>query len=104
VSLGLIITELVINSLKHAFTADRAGKITIIYRSDGANGSLSVSDGGVGMPSDPDMAKAISTGIVEAPARHLGSVLSVADAKPGTSVTLIHDEAAHSGSSIPTAA
>jgi two-component sensor histidine kinase len=72
VNLGLIITELVINALKHAFMEDRHGKITINYRSEGSNWTLSVSDDGIGMPSGADKAKAgLGTGIVEALARHL---------------------------------
>jgi nitrate/nitrite-specific signal transduction histidine kinase len=86
-----------INALKHAFTEDRHGKITINYRSEGSNWTLSVSDDGIGMPSGADKAKAgLGTGIVEALARHLEGVISVADAEPGTTVTLFHDEAATS--------
>jgi two-component sensor histidine kinase len=103
VSLGLIITELVINALKHAFMEDRPGKITINYRSDGPNWTLSVNDNGVGMPVDANEGKAgLGTGRVEALVRHLGSVIRVADAQPGTSVTLFHDEAA--GGNLPAAA
>jgi two-component sensor histidine kinase len=105
VSLGLIITELVINALKHAFTEDRHGKISVVYRSDGLNWVLSVSDNGVGMPSDRDRPKAgLGTGIVEALAKNLGSVIRVSDAEPGTSVTLTHDEAASADSDFPAAA
>jgi two-component sensor histidine kinase len=105
VSLGLIITELVINALKHAFTENRPGKITINYRSDGPNWALSVIDDGVGMPSGPDKTKAgLGTGIVEALARHLGSVIRIEDARPGTSVTLFHNEAAGTGNDLPVAA
>ena len=50
VSLGLIITELVINSLKHAFPEQKHGKITVDYRSDGPKWTLSVKDDGIGMP------------------------------------------------------
>jgi two-component sensor histidine kinase len=95
VSLGLIITELIINALKHAFTENRSGKITINYRSDGQNWTLSVSDDGVGMPREPDKAKAgLGTGIVEALAKHLQSEIRVDDSEPGTCVTLIHLESA----------
>jgi two-component sensor histidine kinase len=95
VSLGLIITELVINALKHAFPGNRHGKIAVDYRSDGPNWSLSVSDDGIGMPTGSDRAKpGLGTGIVEALAKHIQSTIQVIDAKPGASVTLIHDAAA----------
>src|SRR3546814_6267337 len=50
VSLGLIVTELVINALKHAFPGDRGGKILVDYNSNGSDWALSVSDNGVGTP------------------------------------------------------
>src|SRR6185503_11546103 len=50
VSLGLIVTELVINALKHAFPGHRPGKIVVDYKSHGPNWTLSVSDNGIGMP------------------------------------------------------
>src|ERR1700722_19942218 len=50
VSLGLIITELVINALKHAFPAQKRGKVMIDYRTDGGKWTLSVTDDGIGMP------------------------------------------------------
>jgi two-component system, sensor histidine kinase PdtaS len=51
VSLGLIVTELVINALKHGFPDHRNGAIMVGYRSSEADWELSVSDDGVGMPS-----------------------------------------------------
>ena len=64
VSLGLIITELVINALKHAFPNSRKGKIVIDYRSDGQDWTLSVSDNGVGMPTGTEKPKpGLGTGI-----------------------------------------
>jgi two-component sensor histidine kinase len=105
VSLGLIITELVINALKHAFPDRRHGKITIDYRSDGSDWTLSVRDDGVGMPKGADKATpGLGTGIVEALGRQLQSVIDVADANPGTVVTLVHEESANSGRSVPAAA
>lgn len=94
VSLGLIVTELVINALKHAFPARRHGKITVDYHSDGAKWSLSVSDDGVGMPKGPSAPKpGLGTGIVEALARQLDGEISTADAAPGTAVSIVHDVA-----------
>lgn len=58
VSLGLVVTELVINALKHAFPGRRKGKIFVAYQAHGPNWTLSVRDDGVGMPVDPASARA----------------------------------------------
>jgi len=89
VSLGLIVTELVINALKHAFPRHRKGKILVDYRSDGSAWTLSVRDTGVGMPKDPGR-PGLGTGIVEALARQLGASVEVAAASPGTVVSIVH--------------
>ena len=88
VSLGLIVTELVINALKHAFPDGRRGKILVDYRSLGTAWALSVGDDGIGVTQD---AKAgLGTGIVEALARQLEADLSVTSAMPGTAVSIVH--------------
>ena len=92
-SLGLIITELVINALKHAFPEQKHGKIMVDYRSDGPKWTLSVKDDGIGMPTDAAK-PGLGTGIVEALARQLSGHIRVADALPGTIFTLVHDELA----------
>ena len=90
VSLGLIVTELVINALKHAFPGHRRGKIVVGYHSDGPVWKLSVSDNGVGMPTDPESAKSgLGTGIIEALARQLDAQVQVAGANPGTTVSIV---------------
>ena len=91
VSLGLIVTELVINALKHAFPSNHGGKILVDYGSQGPNWTLSVGDNGVGMPAEPASAKAgLGTSIVQALAKQLGAHVSVADANPGTKVSVTH--------------
>ena len=91
VSLGLIVTELVINALKHAFPGDRKGKILVDYHSRGANWTLIVGDDGVGMPEEPSSAKAgLGTSIVQALAAQLGGQVSVVNANPGTKVSIVH--------------
>jgi two-component sensor histidine kinase len=105
VSLGLIVTELVINAIKHAFPDDRRGKIEVGYRSQGQNWTLSVSDDGVGMPTGKNAGKpGLGTGIVEALGKQLGGRIQVADASPGTAFTLVHEELAGDILSLPTAA
>jgi two-component sensor histidine kinase len=91
VSLGLIVTELVINALKHAFPAERAGSIMVDYHSRGPNWTLSVSDDGVGMSQGKEAAKpGLGTNIVAALVQQLGGVVSVSDANPGTKISVVH--------------
>src|ERR1700676_2762216 len=80
VSLGLIVTELVINALKHGFPGRRRGKIMVGYRSRGPAWTLSVGDNGVGMPKDASSAKpGLGTSIVGALAQQLDARVQVVD-------------------------
>ena len=90
VSLGLIVTELVTNALKHAFPGHRHGKIIVDYHANIDNWSMSVSDNGVGVPSDPVSSKpGLGTVIVEAMAKQLGAEFTITDCKPGTKASVI---------------
>jgi len=95
VSLGLIVTELVINALKHAYPPGRGGQIFVAYTSSGPDWTLSVSDDGVGMPTGAVPAKAgLGSSIVQALATQVGAQVHVADANPGTRVSVVHGPAA----------
>jgi len=63
IPLGLIINELVSNSLKHGFPGEEGGIITIGLYAEGAQMTLAVSDTGVGFPEDLDFMKAQSMGM-----------------------------------------
>jgi len=95
VSLGLIVTELVINALKHAFPGhDPEGNISVEYETRGTDWTLSVSDDGIGIPKHPsDTRPGLGTGIVEALARQLDATVTLTDADPGTMVSIVHTEA-----------
>lgn len=91
VSLGLIVTELVINALKHAFPGhDPLGKIAVDYLAEGTGWTLSVSDDGIGMPAGESPKPGLGTGIVEALSRQLDASVRVSDAAPGTRVSIVH--------------
>jgi two-component sensor histidine kinase len=90
VSLGLIVTELVINALKHAFPRDRGGAILVSYKSRASDWTLSVRDDGVGRPVGQPPSKGLGTSIVEALARQLHATVEMSDAKPGTRVAIVH--------------
>jgi two-component sensor histidine kinase len=94
VSLGLIVTELVINALKHGFPEHRRGRIVVSYRSGVGGWRLSVKDDGLGMPTGASKPKAgLGTGIVEALAKHLHARVEVSNAAPGAIVMIIGAEA-----------
>ena len=92
VSLGLIVTELVINSLKHAFPDSKdPGKIVVHYRSSATGWTLQVEDDGIGFPKGETAEPGLGTGIVEALARQLDAHVTITDAHPGTCVTVSSD-------------
>jgi two-component system, sensor histidine kinase PdtaS len=105
VSLGLIVTELVINALKHAFPDHRGGQIVVGYQSSPADWTLSVADDGVGMPTGSAPVKAgLGTSIVEALAHQLGARVKVAAARPGTVVSIVHSPTAAGAEAEPVSA
>jgi two-component sensor histidine kinase len=95
VSLGLIVTELVINALKHAFPDDRGGSIVVSYAASGSDWTLAVTDDGVGIPQGPAAPKAgLGTSIVEALARTLGADVDVVSGgRLGAKVSVTHRQA-----------
>jgi two-component sensor histidine kinase len=94
VSLGLIVTELVINALKHAFPDGRSGKIKVDYNFHGPNWILCVRDDGVGMPLAAPARTGLGTSIVGALAAQLNASVEVTRARPGTQVSIQHTQIA----------
>ncbi len=92
VSLGLIVTELVINALKHAFPDDRGGTITVDYHAEGASWELTVRDTGIGMTGREKTSTAgLGTSIVNALAMQLKATIDITDNRPGTIVSVTHN-------------
>jgi len=91
VSLGLIVTELVINALKHAFPGrNQPGHINVDYIAGTKGWTLAVGDDGVGMPVNREALKpGLGTGIVEALSRQLKAIVQVTDQAPGTKVSIV---------------
>lgn len=94
VSLGLIVTELVINALKHAFPEGRKGKISIDYNFRGPNWVLCVRDDGVGMPLTAPVRTGLGTSIVAALAGQLHASVEITPKHPGTQVSITHTKVA----------
>jgi PAS domain S-box-containing protein len=93
VSVGLIVTELVINALKHAFPDDRSdGTVIVAYDLAEPNWRLTVSDNGIGRPeghSDKTNA-GLGTTIIEALAKQLDARVDVLMDPYGTTVSITH--------------
>ena len=95
ISFGLIVTELVLNALKHGFPDGRKGCIAVDFAASGADWRLSVSDNGVGRKAgDEPGHSGLGTNIVEALARHLKATVEIAPCGSGTSTVIAH---AHRG-------
>lgn len=60
---GLILSELITNTLKHAFPANRNGKVHVTLRKLDHKLLLAVADNGVGMPQDFDVETSQSLGM-----------------------------------------
>ena len=93
VSLGLVVTELVINALKYAFP-DRSKTATIVirYEVSGTDWKLSVSDNGVGRPQNrPASAKpGLGTSLIKALARRLEAQVEIESSSAGMNVSIAH--------------
>jgi two-component sensor histidine kinase len=96
VSIGLIVTELVINALKHAFpAATRDGQVVVAYELAGTNWKLSISDNGVGAPEESigrlgQKKSGLGTSIVTALAQQLEAQVEVLSGPAGTTVSITH--------------
>jgi len=92
-SLGLIVTELVMNALKHAFPDEKVeGQIIVAYDVDGTNWKLSVSDNGIGRP-DGVFAQpktGLGTGIVKALSQQLNAQVETLAGPSGTTISITH--------------
>lgn len=107
VSIGLIVTELVINALKHAFpTATAESQVVVTYEIAGAGWTLSIADNGVGMPDEStghsgSKKAGLGTSIVKALAQQLEAKIKISSSAAGTTVSITHESL---GSSVPAAA
>jgi chemotaxis protein methyltransferase CheR len=93
VSIGLIVTELVLNALKHAFPkSDVTGQIVVGYEVDGPNWKLSVSDDGAGMPDVTPSTKRAGLGatLIKALAQQLEAQVVIKSDANGTAISITH--------------
>jgi two-component sensor histidine kinase len=92
-SLSLIVTELVMNALKHAFPDEKVeGQITVTYDIAGTNWKLSVSDNGIGKPDGvfAQEKSGLGTGIIKALSQQLDAQVETLVGPQGTTVSITH--------------
>src|SRR5580692_8520501 len=99
-SIGLIVTELVINAFKYAFVGERAaGQLVVTYEAVDMGWRLVVSDNGVGTPqahlAPARTTSGLGTIIVEALARQLGARVDTVTNSQGTTVSITHGSIGH---------
>jgi chemotaxis protein methyltransferase CheR len=90
VSMGLIVTELVINAIKYAFPATRPDALIVVgFTSVGPDWVLTVCDNGVGAVDNPTpkSQSGLGTAIVEALVKQLGARVDIRT-RPGMTVTI----------------
>ena len=92
-SIGLIVTELVMNALKHAFPDEKVvGEISVMYDRAGTNWKLTVSDNGIGRPDGifAQQKVGLGTGIIMALSHQLNAQVETLASGRGTSVSITH--------------
>jgi chemotaxis protein methyltransferase CheR len=93
VSIGLIVTELVMNALKHAFPGGKKdAAILVSYKVSDADWKLTVSDNGGGKP---DLSASLKKGglgasLVQSLAKQLDAQVNTASDAHGTAVSVTH--------------
>jgi PAS domain S-box-containing protein len=93
VSLGLIVTELVMNALKHAFPGAKPdAAIVVSYKVAGTDWKLTVSDNGVGKPdvTASQTKPGLGTSLIKALTRQLDALVDTTSGPRGTAVTITH--------------
>jgi two-component sensor histidine kinase len=95
VSIGLIVTELVINAFKHAFVDNTpAGLIVVAYEATETSWRLAVSDNGSGTPEGhlklDKPPSGLGTIIIEALAKQLDARVEIVRNPKGTTASITH--------------
>jgi chemotaxis protein methyltransferase CheR len=92
-NIGLIVTELVMNSLKHAnFIESKDPQIVVAYEVAGKDWKLSISDNGAGnFELDAGIARqGLGTSIVQSLSKQLDAKVEISSGSRGTTVTIAH--------------
>ena len=93
VSIGLVVAELVINSLKHAFPGDRDDcQVIVSFDVNGSDWKLVVSDNGIGKPIETTatVGGGLGSSLIKALAHQLDAKVDIVSSPKGRSVAITH--------------
>jgi two-component sensor histidine kinase len=93
VSIGLVVAELVINSLKHAFPGDRDDcQVIVSFDVNGSDWKLVVSDNGIGKPIETTatVGGGLGSSLIKALAHQLDAKVDIVSSPKGRSVAVTH--------------
>jgi PAS domain S-box-containing protein len=96
---GMIVCELLTNSMKYAFPGERTGEVRIALTTAAERVTLTISDNGIGLPADFDPTHATTFGwqLIANLAAQLDATLTATGGKTGTQVALdFRSERSHS--------
>lgn len=85
--LALIINEVVTNSVKHAFSEERPGKLDISVKRVEGHATVSIADDGIGFQADT-AADGLGRTLVGRLSKQIGAEVAWTNASPGTAVSL----------------
>jgi two-component sensor histidine kinase len=95
VTIGIIVTELVINAMKYAYPGGHGPIRVLLHKAGETQCRLSVEDEGVGKAADaPRSRTGIGRSIIKAMATKLGTTVDYRQDGPGTQATLVFSTAA----------
>jgi two-component sensor histidine kinase len=91
ISLGLILNELISNTLKYAFPGEQCGEVRISLAAQAGQVELKVEDNGVGLPTEfqPEASPSIGYSLMQAFSQKLGGSLRLDNASKGSRASLI---------------
>jgi PAS domain S-box-containing protein len=93
VSIGLVVTELVMNALKHAFPDDKKdAAILVSYKVAETDWKLTISDNGVGRPDQgvDGVKPGLGTSLVQSLAKQLDATVDIKSDAHGRAVSITH--------------
>ena len=90
VSLGLIVTELIMNAIKYAFTEARgSARIRVTFEQAGSDWKLTVADNGIGRQlEDSKSSTGLGTALVGALAKQLNAIITETSSQEGLALTV----------------